>query len=478
MNSRVFPIGIAAALACAAATRPTVASIDAQDHLARRSITWEDLAPLRADLERHGIMPAAFPSYVEGLRQTHAARMREGDLDHLVFYLLQSTRFTSLPPIDPALSAKALVDSLDPPEREVFLRGEPLAISRVPAAVQARTAALLHALDRSSADPRLAYFRELTKEALPGARSEEQREAALLHEYMRAMRFVYEKEFIAGRDGGQAVAKLYRDRGLSTDTAVEAGYVVYQGLGVVKSLDPTRRIRRVLIIGPGLDLAPRTALLEVGPPESYQPWEVIDALVSLGLARLDDLEVVCMDINPRVVGHLRRSRREPPELTLVTSVEGTEGVALSPEYREYFSALGRAIGEPVARPRPGVSKAGQGRLVKTVRVSSAAASVLRSEMLDIVTDRLEDASFDLAVATNVLPYFDDRELMLAVTNVSAMLAPGGLFLHNESRPLLGDVSAAMGLPYEQSRHVTIATVRGAPAPLYDSVWLHRKARGR
>ena len=46
------------------------------------------------------------------LRQTHAARVREGDFDHLVFYLLQSTHFTSLPPIEPALSAKALVDGL------------------------------------------------------------------------------------------------------------------------------------------------------------------------------------------------------------------------------------------------------------------------------------------------------------------------------------------------------------------------------
>jgi hypothetical protein len=60
-----------------------------------------------------------------------------------------------------------------------------------------------------------------------------------------------------------------------------------------------------------------------------------------------------------------------------------------------------------------------------------------------------------------------------------MLAPGGVFLHNEARPLLGDVTAALGVPFEQSRHVTIASVRGRPgsvqpAPLFDSVWLHRK----
>ncbi len=59
-----------------------------------------------------------------------------------------------------------------------------------------------------------------------------------------------------------------------------------------------------------------------------------------------------------------------------------------------------------------------------------------------------------------------------------MLAPGGVFLHNEARPVVGDLTAAVGLPFEQSRHVVIATVRGAQSPLYDSVYLHRKMHPR
>ena len=67
------------------------------------------------------------------------------------------------------------------------------------------------------------------------------------------MRFVYEKEFVAQRSAkpADAVADLYRSRGLSTDTAVEAGYVVSIGLGILKSLEPERTVRRVLIVGPG-----------------------------------------------------------------------------------------------------------------------------------------------------------------------------------------------------------------------------------
>ena len=119
-----------------------------------------------------------------------------------------------------------------------------------------------------------------------------------------------------------------------------------------------------------------------------------------------------------------------------------------------------------------------GHLRSTVRVGPAAARALEAETLDIVTERLDGRPFDLVIATNILPYFDDGELMLAMSNIAAMLAPGGVFLHNESRPLMGDVTAAVGLPFEQSRHVVIATVRGAPAPLFDSVWLHRKALKR
>lgn len=419
-----------------------------------RSITWDDLAPLRSRLESHGITSTSFASYVDRVRRENAKRVREGDLDHLIFYALQSTHFTPAPPIEPALSAKALIENG----------------GRVPADVRPRIGALLKALDSSSRDPRIVYFRALVHASFPDRRT---REAALLREYKRVMRFVYDKEFVAQKAGPEAVAELYRARGLSTDTAVEAGYVVYNGLGVVKSLEPDRRIRRVLIVGPGLDLAPRTSFVEAGPPESYQPWAVIDALVTLGLSRLDDLTVLGADINPRVVEHLRRSHQTPPELTLVSGIGETETVKLSQDYREYFAGLGRSIGEAADLPAP---KGLPGRLAKSVRVRPAAARTLAADTLDIVTERLEGPPFDLVIATNILPYFDDTQLLLAMSNIGGMLAPGGVFLHNEARPLLGEVTAALGFPFEQSRHVIIANVPQRQPPLFDSVWIHRKSR--
>jgi hypothetical protein len=446
-----------------------LAPIGAQDRGAR-PITWTDTAPLHSRLEARGITSSGFASYVERVHEANARRVREGDLDHLVFYWLQSVHFTTLPPIEPALSARALVESLDAHEREVFLRDARVAPDRAPAAVRARLAALLRALDRPGGDARLRYFRSLVTTAFADLR---QREPGLVREYLRVMRFVYEKEFVAQRapNAPAAVAELYRTRGLSTDTAIEAGYVVYLGLGVLESLEPDRRIRRVLIVGPGLDLAPRMALLEAGPPESYQPWAVIDALLALGLARADDLEVVAADINPRVVEHLGRARAEPPALRLVSGIQQSATVTLTAEYVEYFAQLGRAVGivnDDRAGPGP------EGHLQKTVRVGSAAARTLRAETLDVVTERLDGRPYDLIVATNILPYFDDAELLLAMSNIAGMLAPGGVFLHNEARPALQDVTRALGLPVLQSRHAVLADVRGAPAPLFDSVWLHRK----
>lgn len=413
------------------------------------NITWQDLAPLHARLQAKGIISATFSSFVAGVAADNKRRVREGDLDHLIFYALQSTHFTSRAPIEPALSAKEMISG-----------GK-----QIPSAARARMVDLLKALRSSSTDPRLVYFRALVNSAFP---NETQREAGLLREYTRVMRFVYDKEFVAQPAGPVAVAELYRARGLSTDTEVEAGFVVYNGLGIVKSLDPGRPIRRVLIVGPGLDLAPRTSLLEAGPPESYQPWAVIDALVSLGLSRLTDLTVVGADINPRVVEHLRRSRSVPPSLTLVSGIAETPAVHFSQDYRDYFAQLGRSIGETER-----AANAPPGHLSKTVRVRADAARTLDAERLDIVTERLNTPAFDLIIATNILPYFDDTQLALAMTNIAGMLAPGGVFLHNEARPVLGELTDALGLPYQQSRQGIIASVRGAPA-LSDTVWLHRK----
>jgi hypothetical protein len=428
----VITLALAAAISIAAAARST---------------TWTDLpSAVQTRLEQAGVTASTFDSRIAALAREARTRVRQGDMEHLIHYVLQSTHFTRLLPIEPALSAKAFHEGAKSD------------------AVDARVTAFLKAVDSSDRDPRLAYFRALLSEAASG----HDRRAILDGEYKRVMTFLYGKEFMS-RGQPEATALLYRTRGLSTDTAVEAGYSVQVGLGILKALEPSRRVRRVLIVGPGIDLAPRTGMMEVGAPESYQPWAVIDALLSLGLSSVDDLEVVGADINPRVVDHLRAARKTPPVLRLVSGLGETDAVTFSPDYRDYFAALGKSVGTI----RQG-AKAPAGHLAKAVSVGAKAAAALRAEPLNIVTERLDGERFDLVIATNILPYFDEVELMLALANISAMLSPGGVLLHNELRPSLPEDAAATGLPAEQSRQVIIATVKGAP-PLVDTVWLHRKA---
>ena len=54
--------------------------------------------------------------------------------------------------------------------------------------------------------------------------------------------------------------------------------------------------------------------------------------------------------------------------------------------------------------------------------------------LDIVTERLERADFDLIIATNVLVYYHFFDQALAYDNLASMLRNGGFLLTNTVLP--------------------------------------------
>ena len=373
-------------------------------------------------------------------------------MDHLVFYMLQSTHFTTRPPLEPALAARDFMEwqSRGPRSGHLF-----------PPSIGPRVDAFLKAVASKDRDPRLVYFRSLLERT-----PRKDRSATIAAEFTRTMTFLYRQEFMS--NGTMEVSKLYGSRGLSTDTAVEAGYSVYVALGVLKGLERELRIHRVLIIGPGMDLAPRTGMLQESAPESYQPWAVIDALLALDLARIGDLEVHAVDINPRVVQHLQRSAVTPPVLTLASGLREGPALRLSTDYREYLLRLGRRIGRIDAG-----SDTAAGRLSKRVRVDPSISSTVGAESLNIVTERLTGEPFDLVIATNILVYLQPLELALALANISSTLRAGGVLLHNEVRTGFEDEAAAAGLTLEQSRQVVLATVTGAP-PLADTIFLYRR----
>lgn len=376
-----------------------------------------------------------FPGYIDSLERATLQRERDGAFDHLIYFLLQSNKFTNRPRIEPALSAREFAETGEIPgpvllRMEDFLRAPP-------------------------ENERLVYFRSLLPQTEKTALDQ------LHREYARAMRFVYQKEFQAGGAGA------YQSRGHSTDTQIEANFAVHVGLSVVRQLDSQATMNHVLVVGPGLDLAPRTDLIDDFEPQSYQPFVVADALIELGLAQPDRLRVECVDINDRVVGFLLgfRNRREP-RLSIYSGLADEASHPMTPEFKAYFRELGRNIGaeDPL--------KATGRRFTKSLVVRRDVARRITAAKLNIITERYDPTpAFDLAVVTNVFPYFDAQELLLALANIQAMLRPGGYLIHNELRPELEADAKLLGMPVIHGRTVLISPGKGKA--LYDSVVIHK-----
>src|SRR5204863_3567104 len=81
-------------------------------------------------------------------------------------------------------------------------------------------------------------------------------------------------------------------------------------------------------------------------------------------------------------------------------------------------------------------------LVELRAVRATPSAVKRMSVLDlnIVTERLDGAQFDLVIATNVFLYYDVLEQALAMSNVEAMLKPGAFLLANFSATPLASVT--------------------------------------
>ncbi len=106
-------------------------------------------------------------------------------------------------------------------------------------------------------------------------------------------------------------SRLFRTRGLSLDTSLVPNYSVEQALAAMKArgLLAPGAVRRVAIVGPGLDFADKDVGFDVYPQQTLQPFAVLDSLKRLGLAPSPgDPEIVLLDISPRIIDHVTQAR--------------------------------------------------------------------------------------------------------------------------------------------------------------------------
>jgi hypothetical protein len=379
------------------------------------------LASLNADRLR-----AAWPQWVRNRDVEIRSRLQRGEEDTLANFVLFGVSFTDSPRVTPEIR--------DPDETDRLIRRRVQNFVDAVAAPRNNErlvllAGLITRLGYSTADgearERLGDF---VMENVSRYLSEQKR-------YERTV------DLLAGNDtapGLAATPSLYKDRGLSVDTDFRSSYAIEKALAEARRRGLLRSVRRVAIIGPGLDFTDKNSGFDHYPLQTLQPFAVVDSLVRVGLSSATSLHVSILEISIPTLDHLARAvaqaragRSYTVQLVLDRSRQWDRGAL------NYWRGFGAAIGstsEALALP-PQVRNADR----RAIRIRPEIVRLLEPLSQNVVLQRLilqPSEHYDLVIGTNVFIYYDSFEQALALLNVESMLAPGGLFLTND---LMGEL---------------------------------------
>jgi hypothetical protein len=379
-------------------------------------------ASLPADLAAipESQLDAAWNTWVSQLDRRIRSRLDRGDEDSAINFLLFGTSFTSLP--------RALNDSARVGGRE-----------RAGEIVRGRIDDLTAAIASPGSNERLRFVRDLVRRHRIDPDSAAGRGQARAYFRTLMTRIVgevddYAKTIESARGAAELAARstLFRTRGLSSDTSIRPDFAVDQALEALlsKGILEAGSVRRIGIIGPGLDFTDKAEGHDFYPPQTTQPFSVVESALRLRLARPNDLRVATFDLNPRVSGHLERARaRARVGMGAVVVLPHDRSDTWHPGLTAFWQSFGRVIGD-VATAAPGP----QGVDVRAVKVRPDVVLTIEPHDLNLVAERLvpeEDAErLDVIVATNVLVYYDVFEQSLALANIASMLRRGGVLLSN------------------------------------------------
>ncbi len=405
----------------------------------KANIGWDQARPVleafREELpvELKGKPPAelkaAWPGWVTRRNAEIRARLARGDEDSIFNFWLYGTTFTTRPRVT---------------ERDVAKLGGPAGTAEL---LQGRLGDLIVAAAAPGDNDRLRFVREVMNHHGFDLTTAAGRDRAW--DYLvdiRARAIADNNRYLqAGRSAQQlddsssqsAFATLFRDRGLSSDTRLDVDFSIDQALGTLSAKGPMmpRSVRRIAIVGPGLDFTDKAEGYDFYPQQTIQPFAVLDTLLRLGIAAATGLHMATFDLSPRVNRHLeaarQRAQRGTPYVMQLPLERDRPGREWNPDVVTYWQQAGDRIGDevPALSPPPGASVQ-----VRAVRVRTEVVLSIATQDLNIVLERpapLREADrFDLVVATNVLVYYDAFEQALALDNIAAMLRPGGVFLAN------------------------------------------------
>jgi hypothetical protein len=271
-------------------------------------------------------------------------------------------------------------------------------------------------------------------------------------------------------------SQLYSDRGISLDTNLWPDYALDRSLGemVKAGLLKPGSVHRIAIVGPGLDFANKEFGNDFYPPQSIQPFAVLDSLIRLGLTDPKSFQLYTFDISPSVNIHLARTQKSAAGgKPYVVQLPWNSAVPFNEEYftafDKYWQTLGAEIGSPV-KPAPVPVALGQAIHIRAVSIRPEIARQITPVDMNIVFQHMTvtdpDQKFDLIIGTNIFIYYGAFEQSLARANLSAMLKPGGFALTNDM------LSDKVPLHLEEAHRTTIE-VRSNPQ-IMEHVYCYRR----
>ena len=405
-----------------------IAAVLAAQTPGRANIPYSDVRPifetLRADVipaELRGLAPArleaAWPEWVTRRDADIRSRLAAGDEDSVITFLLFGVSFTA----QPRYSFATVVAQRAP---------DTVAADSV---VRARMRDLIAGMSAPGPNERLQFARRVVErhgiDVMTPA-GKQQAEQVLRDALMR-MLADYNTYF---RDSSPG-ATLFRNRGLSSDTSIYAAFAVDAALKNMAQTGMLRpgSVRRVAIVGPGLDFTDKQEGYDFYPLQTIQPFAVLDSLRARKLAAADGVGMTTFDLNPRVNDHItaagERARRGAA-YTVQLPRDPTQ--RWQRDLLSYWTHFGESIGEPAppVAPPPAAGRVD----VRAVRVRPDVVTRIAVRDLNIILQRPdplpESERFDMVIATNILIYYDVFEQSLAATNIARMLHSGGVLLTN------------------------------------------------
>jgi len=358
------------------------------------------------------------------------SRIARGAEDSISNLILHGTSFTNLPRVEDPAAAVSQAGELTPAARE-------------------RIHALALALSAGSNNERLRFAREFFHHRGIAQNSIETQLRENLLRFVAEQREYQETLQRAQRtEDPNAVflarGTLFASRGLSVDTSLLPNFALEETLRsmLAKHALAPGSVRRIAIIGPGLDFTDKRDGYDFYPLQTLQPFAVLESVAHLGLGKAEDVQVTTLDLNPAVNAHVaiaaqKAKAGQPYVIQLPRDTEAD----WNPAAIAYWQHFGELLGEP--RKPLSVPAALSSVTMRAVAIRPKYVATLQALDLNIVA-QTEDfpvgERFDLVIATNILVYYDRLQQSLAMASIAHLLSPGGIFLANNVLPAQHDTA--------------------------------------